>query len=285
MLLVFFRIMMSSIAKEIYNIDKFQNLCKVFLSEHYYNVLAENMQVTFCILTYEMDILKCNHEEIVHALREKAFFDDTEEKMLLGRNKIEIIMSILKNKSLHYFKIFLFCLKKLPNCSELVVKIEHKIANLNYHLFLKISQFSTKELTLVNTYADSVPLHDFQQYFIHLYRSSSFTVIDVFKLHVPKIFYVNLALITVGDEEPDFRDYDSLLFRQENTYSKTLLTSLSEIFIENQRVVLIQGSPGSGKTTLAKKICKDWVEDKLVHNFSLIILVELKDTRVARLLH
>ena len=282
MLLVPFRIMVSLIAKEICDINKFQKLCTIFLSEYYFNELAEDMQVAFCILTYEMDILKQNnHEEILHALIEKAFFDDTEKKMLVETNKIEVIMNILKNKSLYYFKIFLFCLKKLASCSEIVKNIEHEIANLNYHLFLKMSQFSAEDLMVVNTYADNVPLHDFQEYFIQLYSSSPFTTIDVFKLDAPKIFYVNLAFITVGDEEPNFRDYDSLLFKQENTYSKTLLTSLSEIFIENQRVILIQGSPGSGKTTLAKKICKDWVEDKLVQNFSLVILVELKDTRVA----
>ena len=271
---------MSLVAKEIYDIDKFQKLCKIFLHEYYYNELAENMQVAFCVIKCEMDILKqSNHEEILQALREKAFFGDTEQKMLLGTNKIDIIMNILKNKCLHYFKTFLFCLKKLPNCSELVDKIENQIANLNYNLFLKISQSSTEELMIVKTYVNSIPLHDFQQYFIHLYNISSFTITD--KLDAPKIFYVNLALITVGDEEPDFRDYDSLLFRQENNYSKKLLTSLSEIFIENQRVILIQGSPGSGKTTLAKKICKDWVEGKLIQNFGLVILVELKDTRVA----
>ena len=274
--------MISLITKEICNIDNFHELCTIFLYEHYYNELAENMQVAFCILKYEMDILRqSNHEEIVHALREKSFFDDTEKKMLLGTNKIEVIMNILKNKSLHYFKTFLFCLKKLVSCSEIVKDIEREIANLNYNLFLKISQFSAEELTIVNTYANCVPLHDFQQYFIHLYSRPSFKIIDVFHLDAPKIFYVNLALITVDNEEPDFHIYDSLLFRQEITYSKTLITSLSEIFIENQRVVLIQGSPGSGKTTLAKKVCIDWVEGKLAQNFGLIILIELRDTRVA----
>ena len=100
------------------------------------------VHVHACMMTYEMDILKqSNHEEILQALREKGFFDDCEQKMLLGTNKIDVIVNILKNKCLHYFKTFLFCLKKLPNCSELVDKIEHQIANLNYHLFLKISVF------------------------------------------------------------------------------------------------------------------------------------------------
>ena len=185
--------MMSLIAKEICNIDNFHELCTIFLYEHYYNELAENMQVAFCILKYEMDILRqSNYEEIVHVLREKSFFDDTEKKMLLGTNKIGVIMNILKNKGLHYFKIFLFCLKKLASCSEIVKDIEHEIANLNYHLFLKIFQFSAEELTVVNIYAICVPLHDFQQYFIHLYSRSSFIITDVFHLDAPKYFMLIL---------------------------------------------------------------------------------------------
>ena len=64
---------------------------------------------------YIIILKQSNHEEILQALREKQFFDDTEQKKL-GTNKIKIIMNILKNKCLHYFKTFLFSLKKLPNC-------------------------------------------------------------------------------------------------------------------------------------------------------------------------
>ena len=122
---------MSLLAKEIYNIDNFQKLCKVFLYEYYYSDLTDNMQVAFCILINTKDILKQdNHEVILCASGEKGFFEEIKEQMLLGTNKIEIILNILKNKHSHYFKIFLFCLKKLPSCSELVDKIEHKIAKL-----------------------------------------------------------------------------------------------------------------------------------------------------------
>ena len=285
MLLLLFRAMMSLLAKEICNIDKFQRMCKIFLYEHYYNELVEHMQITFCILKCEMHLLEqTNYEEIFHSLRDKMFFDDTEEKILLEANNIEMIMKLLMKKSLHYFQTFLFCLKRLPNCKILVNKIEGEIANLNYHLFLKLSQSPTEQLLVVNTYADKMrnnpgPLHDLQQYFIQSFSRSSFTITGI--LDAPKIFYINLALIIVGDEEPDFCDYDSMLFKQETTYSKKILTSLSEIFIENQRVILIQGSPGSGKTTLAKKICTDWLEGKLLQSFDLVILVELKDSRVA----
>ena len=252
---------------------KFQKLCKIFQYKHYYNKLAENMQIVYCMLKHEMDIKQNNYRDILHTLREREFLDDTDEGMLLGVNKIDIVMTVLKKKSLHCFRIFLLCLKEVPSCSTFVQKVENEIAGLNYHLSLKISQSSGVE-EMRNT-----PLHDFQQYFIQSYTRSSFTITGV--LDAPKIFYINLALIIVRDEEPDFRDYDSLLFKQENTYSKIMLGSLSEIFIENQRVILIQGSPGSGKTTLAKKICKDWVEGNLVQSFKLVILVELKDTRVA----
>ena len=273
MLFVIVRTMISILAKEICDMTKFQKLCKVFQYEYYYNELAENMQIVYCILKHEMDILKQNnYRDILHILREREFLDDTDEKMLLGVKETEIIMTVLKKKSLHCFRILLLCLKEVPSCSAFVGKVKKEIADLNCHL-LKISQSSAAE-EIRNT-----PLHDFQQYFIQSYTRSSFTITGV--LDAPKIFYINLALIIVRDEEPDFRDYDSLLFKQENTYSKIMLGSLSEIFIKNQRVILIQGSPGSGKTTLAKKICKGWVEGNLVQSFKLVILIELKDTRVA----
>ena len=272
--------MMSLAAKEINDTEKFQKFCKILETENHYTTLVENMQLAYCILECADTLGKQNDQEILFALKEIKFFDNDDEKMLTGPNKVEIIVATLKSKDLQYFMTFLLCLKKIPNCSTIVHKIESKLAHLNNTSYFKISPVSNSSTKqLFNFCMPNTPLHELQQHFRGLYKSSSFTITGV--LDTPKIFYINLALIIVDDEKPDFLDYGSLLFKQESTYSKTMLTSLSQIFIEDQRVVLVQGSPGSGKTTLAKKICRDWVEGKLLKTFTHVILVELKDTRVA----
>jgi hypothetical protein len=44
--------------------------------------------------------------------------------------------------------------------------------------------------------------------------------------------------------------------------------------------VLIEGSPGIGKSTLALELCKAWDEIESLSNFNLILLIRLKDKRV-----
>ena len=212
--------MISILAKEIHNIDQFQKLCKVLLQEHCYDELAKSMQLVYCILKYEKDILEQqNYQETLCTLRENNFFDSTEEKILLRENSFEIIMKMLKNKHLHYFMTFLLCLKTLPGCSALVHKIESNIADLdlNNNLHCNIPQYSPQQhlKAVVSTCPScmrNTALHYFQQYFRQQYKSPSFTITGV--LDAPKVFYINLALIIIdeNDKKPNFLDYDSLLY-------------------------------------------------------------------------
>ena len=82
--------MVSILAKQIHNVHHFQKLCKVLIQEQSYSELANSMQVVYCILKYENDILEQqNYQEILYTLRENNFFDDTEEKMLLEKTALK----------------------------------------------------------------------------------------------------------------------------------------------------------------------------------------------------
>ena len=58
---------------------------------------------------------------------------------------------------------------------------------------------------------------------------------------------------------------------------------LEDIFknIEGERkVVLIDGAPGSGKSTLTVHICQQWSRGVLFNEFTVVILVQLRDPKV-----
>lgn len=62
-----------------------------------------------------------------------------------------------------------------------------------------------------------------------------------------------------------------------------VLVQLESIFtgLENTRkVVLIEGAPGSGKSTLSINICQKWEEGKLFNEYSAVILIRLHDPLV-----
>ena len=43
------------------------------------------------------------------------------------------------------------------------------------------------------------------------------------------------------------------------------------------RCILIQGAPGAGKTTLAWEMCRQWGEGRLLQQFSLVVLLKMRD--------
>ena len=58
---------------------------------------------------------------------------------------------------------------------------------------------------------------------------------------------------------------------------------LEEIFskIEGERkVILIDGAPGSGKTSLTVHVCQRWSRGELFEEFTVVILVQLRDPAV-----
>ena len=46
---------------------------------------------------------------------------------------------------------------------------------------------------------------------------------------------------------------------------------------EKRKVVLLEGAPGSGKTTLTVHICQKWGKDELFQEYTLVIMVQLRN--------
>ena len=51
---------------------------------------------------------------------------------------------------------------------------------------------------------------------------------------------------------------------------------------EERKVILIDGAPGSGKSTLTVHICQRWSRGELFQEFTIVILVQLRDPAVQR---
>ena len=44
--------------------------------------------------------------------------------------------------------------------------------------------------------------------------------------------------------------------------------------------IIVQGAPGSGKTTFAYEVCKKWAENQILRQFSMVILLPLRDKSI-----
>lgn len=101
---------------------------------------------------------------------------------------------------------------------------------------------------------------------------------------IRKVHYINLALIT-SDPMPRSDTFsratirgsvDDVLARKEpTTYEKVFpnkLTSKSH----GRHLILIEGRPACGKSTLLTKVSKDWSEGKLLQDVKFLVLVRLR---------
>ncbi|XP_065906420.1 protein NLRC3-like isoform X2 [Dysidea avara] len=256
------RCMVDALLKGIRNVNQFKKLLQIFYSNSEFYEVAESLKVVFCVLKNEENIVEAlNYSTLVTHLMKRNFFTEHEVVLATKCKEVKQIMEILKDKDMHSFKTFLSCLKEMKK-DDLVAKM----------------------VSLSDEYPSS-SLHNFKHFLQKRYTNTSFMETSDIDFNLPISDDINIALVEISEEdhkeESTFFDYYSLLLKQKGGYSKQFLNSYSDIIVENCKVVLIQGYPGSGKTFLARRMCTKWAKGELLQRFAYVVFLQLRDVEVA----
>lgn len=95
--------------------------------------------------------------------------------------------------------------------------------------------------------------------------------------------FIDLRVARVPKEIRRELDTGLLFHHEKKDYEMEILDSYEQIFQfqdSGHHVVVIEGDPGSGKTTISFKICKDWADDIVLKHISIIVLLILRDPRI-----
>ena len=98
--------------------------------------------------------------------------------------------------------------------------------------------------------------------------------------------YVNLKLTLVDKRTKTSREelvsgLLSSVFRKQSSQEATLtLAGVLNVKDEEKKLILIEGGPGMGKSTLAIKMCKCWADGELLEEYDAVILLPLRDPEI-----
>ena len=128
----------------------------------------------------------------------------------------------------------------------------------------------------------------FVEYLKRFYQSCPLPVLNKWPPS-PSKRVINLAAITREkvevEEQHQFMlatlhgDVDQILEKKAPVNIESLLDTQPG---KKQQCVLVEGAPGVGKTTLVWEVCKRWGEGKLFQQYSLVMLLRLRDAAVQR---
>ena len=272
----------------------FEQFCSILKSDAHFKSLVPSIAISYILYNHEKEIQECIQVDDVLLYLEHLFTpsekhalssSDNGDAVRNGMSRKEYFITVLKGKMPYFNEQFMEYLAMRENCphhTEL------------YQLLKSLVDSLQENFSIADAPKPSASISKYQNYLKQLYAEQLKLVAED-SFEGPHIqHYVNLSLITPEQVE-DKGDYFKVLtdpyewlFNYKEKTGKIMLKSISEIFDMsrvNRQVILIQGSPGSGKTTLANKICMEWAMGRLIQEFLLVVLLRLRDPRVADMTH
>ena len=255
-------------------------LCGILESRPYYLQLSESLKIFYVLYLCQRDISKLlNFEDFLEQLQQKAELTPSLEDAIKAR-KSNIFLS-----KLPFFQ--LRCLSYLKENPEHNAALLQKIDGILRELQCYSDQNPPTLSPALDLYKSNLcALYDNKKWI----GTDDWGVTDSC-LKLMELDF-NLAAVKSDDDE---RAVASLRF----TKCKTLFTPTQPVGVDQRGLsltliseedtfspetmgknILLQGAPGSGKTTFAAKICQKWSKGMLPQ-FKLTILLRLKDSKVA----
>ena len=108
------------------------------------------------------------------------------------------------------------------------------------------------------------------------YSEAPHIIVNSFRQYL-KDCYSTSASDGVADREDWPRLKHPMIFVNPELVSKDKKTSLTTLDIFKDKKVMLEGTAGSGKTTLMRRVCQQWAENELLNNVDLLIHLTLAD--------
>ncbi len=135
------------------------------------------------------------------------------------------------------------------------------------------------------------PVGEYRQYLHSVYQPREVASYDKLPgVTLSKTAYINLAVIdkrnSVSSEVSEMDPFTKATFHWD---IDDIIKNKREVKLEDvgrledgslARRILVQGAPGVGKTTMALEICRRWKDGDLLSEYSLVVLLRMRDTRV-----
>ena len=159
----------------------------------------------------------------------------------------------------------------------------------NVKSVLYLLSFIVCSLRFVPTTQNLGPLTCYESYYRKLYTSMSNSYTAQHWTHLPRCEFIQLAMIGSGGLRRGDREEEMVRLAQQGRI-ETILDRKSSIDLDNlfqaqqpphPRVILIEGAPGGGKSTLALHICHKWAQGaSFLAQFDLVLLAYLRDQAI-----